>query len=151
MNNNFKRKKLDTYTGALVDTPFNRKVQERLDYWNALLPKEVKLYGFQDEQSKSTTIIIMALATKYCKKNLIGGDYKVDKGDFYEYYNSKVVDKKLPKDTISNYLGMGLKGEVALGYKFLLKDLESYMIKYMDKKCKEVEIQKKLKKYLHST
>ena len=46
---------------------------------------------------------------------------------------------------------MGLKGEVALGYKFLLKDLESYMIKYMDKKCKEVEIQKKLKKYLHST
>ena len=119
VKNNFRRKKLNNYIGALVDTPFNRKVQERIAHWNSLLPKEVKLYGFQDEQSTSNTIVITAMATKYCQKNLIGGDSK---------------RLEMPKDTISNYLGIGMNGEVASGYKFLLESLESNMIKYMEKK-----------------
>ena len=120
---NAKKPKLDDYSESLVDTPFNRKVQERLDYWNAKVPKEYKLYGFQQDKNTSNTIEILAMATKHCPKRLIGGNAK----SFLSRH------EKYPKGMISNYIGIGLYGEIAVGYKYLLEDLDHYMEQTLQK------------------
>lgn len=123
---NAMKPKLGDYSESLVDTPFNRKVQERLDYWNAKISKvskEYKLYGFQQHCNTSNTIEILAMATKHCPKRLIGGNAK----------NFLSRHEKYPKGMISNYIGIGLYGEIAVGYKYLLEDLDSYMEQTLQK------------------
>ena len=123
---NAMKPKLGDYSESLVDTPFNRKVQERLDYWNAKISKvskEYKLYGFQQHCNTSNTIEILAMATKHCPKRLIGGNAK----GFLSRH------EKYPEGMISNYIGIGLNGEIAVGYKYLLEDLDSYMEQTLQK------------------
>tara|TARA_Y100000361_G_scaffold154129_1_gene178307 strand:- start:5110 stop:5541 length:432 start_codon:yes stop_codon:yes gene_type:complete len=123
MKYNIKKKKLDTYRDSMVDTPKNREIQAELDYWNKLLPSYVKLFGFQEDEKTDKTIVVEAMAMKGCPKRYIGGNCNVKDWD----------KRNHPKGTISNFLGIGLNGEIEIGYKYLVEDVRRTMESYLNK------------------
>lgn len=107
-------KKLDTYKDALRDTPKNRKFQMIVDKINLLLPDYIKVYGFQDNDRRNPRFVtFIALAFKGCPKHLIGGDKLAEK---MQTSDKSTYSERVPKGAISNYLGLGMFGEVASGY-----------------------------------
>tara|TARA_Y100001938_G_scaffold140825_1_gene209588 strand:+ start:12882 stop:13532 length:651 start_codon:yes stop_codon:yes gene_type:complete len=125
-----KVKKLDTYTEAMNDTPKNRRFQEIIDEINSLLPEYVKVYGFQDYTDKRNPnyVTVIALAFEGCPKHLIGGD------NFSDSVSTSSSPRNLPEGAISNYLGMGMNGEIAGGYGCVEDELLYEMAKLKEAK-----------------
>ena len=122
MKYNIKKKKLHTYKDSMVDTPKNREIQAELDYWNKLLPSYVKLFGFQEDEKTDKTVLVTAMAMKGCPKNYIGGNCRQSGWD----------KRNHPKDAISNFLGLGMNGDIEIGYKYLVEDVRKTMEHYFN-------------------
>jgi len=116
-NYNVKKNKLDTYGDSMVDTPMNRKIQAELDYWNKLLPSYVRLFGYQEDWKADKTVVVVAMAMEGCPEQYIGGNCR-----------AKGWDKRNhPEGAISNFLGIGMNGEVEIGYKYLVDSVRHQM------------------------
>ena len=126
--------KIDTYSEAMNNTPKNVGIQKLLDEMNLLLPYYVKVYGFQCPRNPKTVTVI-ALAFEGCPKHLIGGD------KFSDSVGSGTYTENLPKGAISNYLGMGINGEVAGGCMYLEDELrhEISKLKEVNRHCEKCD------------
>lgn len=122
--------KLDTYTQAMKDTPKNRGFQKIMDEINSLLPEYVKVYGFQDstDERNPNYVTVLALAFKGCPEHLMGGDGTVDTLGRDSYA------QRMPEGAISNYLDMGMNGEIAGGYSRVENDLLYHLSKLKEGK-----------------